>query len=706
MKKIIVSILVTGLLLNIAPLSTGGEEAVKEPLSVAGALEKYSMSTFDRDILYVGGTGPGNYSSIQDAIDDASDGDTIFVYNYSSPYYGNIVIDKTINLIGEDRDTTIIDGSGSGDVVYITADEVSISSFTIQNNGEDTGIDVHSNYNTIYQNTIRDNYNGIYLKYSSHNTITDNTITNNTQWGIILRSYSSINNISENIVNYNGMGIVIWKESSDNIISENTVANNRHGLEMGISYNNTIVDNNFVSNGIRLGAYGEELGHWNSHTIENNYANGKPIYYYKNIDDQVVAPSDAAQVILANCSNFTIQNLDLFDVDVGIQLGYSSYCAIAENIITNNDYGFSLQNSSYNNITDCTTYNNVFYGIKLTCSSNNNIINCIAYNTSHTLVATHSQAGFYLYNSCSNNIINCTAYGNMNSGFLLVSDSAYNLITNCASYDNGIYGYGGRGIALGSYYPEWGFCHDNIISGSTIFSNHIGIYLSYSSGNTILRNTITNNEYGVRIKDSSNNNIIYHNNFINNNPNAYDSCDNIWDDGYPSGGNYWDDYTGNDSNGDGIGDTPYYIPGGDNLDRYPLMKLWSNEPPDIPIIDGPISGTAGTTYDYTFVATDPDGDQIKYIIDWGDDTTDTTEFYDSGVTATVSHSWDTTGTYTIKAKAVDEHDAESDWGTLEVTMPVNQQSGQNSSQNSSQNSQPTLRGIFFNLLERVVQNLR
>ncbi len=121
-----------------------------------------------------------------------------------------------------------------------------------------------------------------------------------------------------------------------------------------------------------------------------------------------------------------------------------------------------------------------------------------------------------------------------------------------------------------------------------------------------------------------------------------------------------------------------YVVKAQSRDEYGSTSDWSsgltvvvNDPPTIPGIDGPASGKAGTEYDYTFVSTDPDGDQIKYIIDWGDNTTDTTELYDSGVVVTVSHTWSEKGDYIIKAKAVDEHDGESDWGTLEVTMPRN-----------------------------------
>jgi hypothetical protein len=80
---------------------------------------------------------------------------------------------------------------------------------------------------------------------------------------------------------------------------------------------------------------------------------------------------------------------------------------------------------------------------------------------------------------------------------------------------------------------------------------------------------------------SCSNNTIYQNNFIDNPGNAYDTTGNMWDNG--TVGNYWSDYTGSDSNGDGIGDTPYMIPGNISMDQFPLMEPFEAHPVNVTI---------------------------------------------------------------------------------------------------------------------------
>ena len=96
-----------------------------------------------------------------------------------------------------------------------------------------------------------------------------------------------------------------------------------------------------------------------------------------------------------------------------------------------------------------------------------------------------------------------------------------------------------------------------------------------------------------------------------------------------------------------------------------------NDSPDAPTIDGITSGKAGSVYEYTFETTDPDCDDVYYYIDWDDETFE--EWigpYDSGEQVIVNHEWSEEGAYTIKAKAKDVYDAESEWGTLEIEMPI------------------------------------
>jgi len=97
-----------------------------------------------------------------------------------------------------------------------------------------------------------------------------------------------------------------------------------------------------------------------------------------------------------------------------------------------------------------------------------------------------------------------------------------------------------------------------------------------------------------------------------------------------------------------------------------------NNPPEAPDIDGPASGNTGTSYDYTFTSTDPDGDDVKYYIKWGDGDSEWTSFVAPGTPVTVSHTWSAQGTFSIEAKAKDSNNAESGYSTLTVTMPFNQ----------------------------------
>ena len=163
-------------------------------------------------------------------------------------------------------------------------------------------------------------------------------------------------------------------------------------------------------------------------------------------------------------------------------------------------------------------------------------------------------------------------------------------------------------------------------------------------------------------------NTIYYNNFLNNTDNSYDGYINTWYNINKSLGNYWDDYTGNDSNGDGVGDTPYFIPGGNNEDKYPLMELWMSTPPDKPIIEGQTNGKPSIQYEYTFNSTDLNNDFVMYYIDWGDNNRELTAYGDSGIEISLKHSWMKKGTYTIKAKAIDIYGTESDWTKYEVTI--------------------------------------
>jgi parallel beta-helix repeat protein len=178
-------------------------------------VEKHSIKTIsDDNILYVGGTGPGNYTKIQLAINEAYEGDTVFVYDDSSPYNENLIVDKSINLIGEDWETTIIIGVDIYEsTIHIIDDWINVSGFTVKNGYG--GIRINSNNNTISGNIVQKN-----------------------SWGGVSLQNANFNNILNNKIIDNFYGIQIYKNSCYNYFSSNLI---RKSLRLGIMIGNPIV---------------------------------------------------------------------------------------------------------------------------------------------------------------------------------------------------------------------------------------------------------------------------------------------------------------------------------------------------------------------------------------------------------------------------------------------------------------------------------
>lgn len=201
-----------------------------------------TVGTIEKKITFIDSISPGY---IQDLIDNASAGDTIYIP--SGTYYENIIINKSISLVGEDKDTTVIDGSEDGDVIHISADWVNISGFTIKNGHQ--GIWFLSSNSTIINNSVTHNEYGIYLRYSRNNTLIGNYIASNNHDGITLYNYSNNNYITDNIMSHNMWGIYL-SFSCNNTITRNTITSNDNaGMRItDSSKNNLITVNNFSSN--------------------------------------------------------------------------------------------------------------------------------------------------------------------------------------------------------------------------------------------------------------------------------------------------------------------------------------------------------------------------------------------------------------------------------------------------------------------------
>ena len=401
---------------------------------------------------------------------------------------------------------------------------------------------------------------------------------------------------------------------------------------------------------------------------------GSPIIVGNSIGDVINISSDNVSI-----SGFGITNSgnDFINLDAAIHI-HSDRNQINGNYLAGNYYAISIHDGNDNDISNNIIELNQMDGIFMYNSDNNTISSNTIINNgfqgiylydcednfiSDNTIKLNDKNGIHFFDLCSGNIVYQNKIeSNSVNGIKLTTNNIGNIII-----DNIIKSNGWSGIQIQ-------FSNSNYITKNEISSNmYDGILageIADADGNTITGNNISyNSEQGIRFGVYSNDNLVYHNNFIHNS--ALDYGSNNWDNDYPAGGNYWTYYTGNDNDNDGIIDTPYDIPGGENLDRYPFVEPLM--PPDKPRRpSGIIVGETGKEYSYSTSTVDINGDQIQYGWDWdGDLRVDFwSDFYQSGDSCTVTHSWNEKGTYLIYVIAMDIRGIESDWSEpLVVSMP-------------------------------------
>jgi parallel beta-helix repeat protein len=235
---------------------------------------------------------PNDFPTIQEAINAAQNGSTILVE--SGVYFEHVTINKTLTLSGADKEDTIIDGSNSGTVITVTADNVVINGFTVRNSSYNVycdGIILDGSAGSIITDNIvtLNGWAGIELSDSSNDTISGNIVSStigSTQgfvWGDgIQLSYSPNNTISNNLIIFSSEYGVNLGNSNNNSIFGNTIWDNQVGVWALSSRDNTIFDNNFIDNGeqavqndTNAWSYGGRGNYWNDYAGLDDGSGGR-----------------------------------------------------------------------------------------------------------------------------------------------------------------------------------------------------------------------------------------------------------------------------------------------------------------------------------------------------------------------------------------------------------------------------------------------
>lgn len=287
-----------------------------------------------------------------------------------------------------------------------------------------------------------------------------------------------------------------------------------------------------------------------SGTYPENLLITKPLRLIGEGPDKTVIAKTGVVISVRYTSNVEIRGFSVQNGTYGIFLWYSSGIKLRNNDISNNRWNFGVWGDSISHFVHDIDSSNTVNGKPIYFWINQHE------------KQVPNDAGYVALINSTNIVIKDVDLTDNEQGILLVS-------TNNSVIENVTISRNDEGIDLR-------MSHNNTIKKTRLTSiNWRAIYLQNSHNNTFYENTILNNTYGLSIQ-GSNGNTFFHNNFINNSDQVYrEISQNIWHNEAKEG-NYWSDYTGQDLDGDGVGDT--YLPWHD-VEWYPLMAPWGSVSP-------------------------------------------------------------------------------------------------------------------------------
>ncbi|TFF63699.1 MAG: hypothetical protein EU521_00640 [Promethearchaeota archaeon] len=444
-------------------------------------------------------------------------------------------------LLFQNENCTLKNNTG-GFSYFQTISLVECNNITLKDN--------HISYNDFYgiyltrsgncsliQNEITNCRYGIYLRESDNNTLYNNTSLKNEEYGVLSYNCGTIgeyNKIINNTLTLNGKHGIYLEQCKYSKIIENCLINNQQN---GIFIQNSdeiLVRKNLIANNSEEGVYISDSPR--NTIIANNFTNNN-IFFFDDFDDMV--------------SN-TIDNSNWIN-------DKKLYCYTNKTNLETSDFtdaGAIILINCNNSLIEDLTSSNTTRGISLFFSNNNTIKNTTTF---------HQKNGIYIRFSNFNNISDNQLYKNEKGINFYYSSNCYISKNNISqNLEYGIY-------SLVSTY--------NNITKNNISKNLIcGIYNDGITGYNITKNRIENNTLGINFDSGSSDSILYENYFYNNDGHVDDAgTNNKWDNDLI--GNFWDNYTGKDTNDDGIGDSPYNVPGSAlKIDNNPIW--W-----DAPVIN-------------------------------------------------------------------------------------------------------------------------